>query len=80
MRNGNFYPMILVLLKDQQEEAQRVAYSLYRKGLTTQDVGEVLEELYGKKYSTSKVSRMSIMPERRRKNVWSGPWKVIIRF
>ena len=58
MRNCNFYPMILALLKDQQEEAQRVAYSLYRKGLTTQDVGEVLEELYGKKYSTSQVSRM----------------------
>ena len=57
-RNGNFYPMILALLKDQQEEAQRVAYSLYRKGLTTQDVGEVFEELYGKKYSTSQVSRM----------------------
>ena len=50
--------MILALLKDQQEEAQRVAYSLYRKGLTTQDVGEVFEELYGKKYSTSQVSRM----------------------
>ncbi len=57
-RNGNFYPMILALLKDQQEEAQRVAYSLYRKGLTTQDVAEVFEELYGKKYSTSQVSRM----------------------
>ena len=50
--------MILALLKDQQEEAQRVAYSLYRKGLTTQDVAEVFEELYGKKYSTSQVSRM----------------------
>ena len=57
-RNGNFYPMILALLKDQQEEAQRVAYSLYRKGLTTQDVAEVFEELYGKNYSTSQVSRM----------------------
>ena len=57
-RNCNFYPMILALLKDQQEEAQRVVYSLYRKGLTTQDVGEVFEELYGKKYSTSQVSRM----------------------
>lgn len=57
-RNGSFHPIILALLKDQEAEARELAFSLYGHGLTTQDVGDIFERLYGKNYSTSQVSRM----------------------
>jgi len=57
-RNGSFYPLILGLLRDQEEESRKVAFTLYGAGMTTEQVGEVFGELYGKEYSTSQVSRM----------------------
>nr|WP_302568336.1 transposase [Culturomica massiliensis] len=35
-RNSNFYPMLLGVLKDQEEEAQKLVSSLYCSGLTTE--------------------------------------------
>ncbi len=57
-RNGNFYPIILGLLKNQDSEAHNIAFHLYKSGLTTEQVGEVFGEIYGAHYSTSQVSRM----------------------
>lgn len=57
-RNGGFYPVILGLLKNQEQEARSIAFHLYKSGLTTGQVGEVFDEIYGKYYSTSQVSRM----------------------
>lgn len=57
-RNGNFYPMILGLLRDQEEEARQIAFKLYGAGLTTEQVGDLFGEIYGKSYSSSQVSRM----------------------
>jgi transposase-like protein len=57
-RKGHFYPIILGLLKNQEAEARAISFSLYKNGLTTEQVGEVFEEIYGKHYSTSQVSRM----------------------
>ena len=57
-RNGGFHPIILALLKDQEAEARELAFSLYGSGLTTQEVGNIFDRLYGKNYSTSQVSRM----------------------
>jgi transposase-like protein len=57
-RKGNFYPMLLATLKDQQEEAQKLAYQLYRQGLTTEQIGETFELIYGKHYSSSQVSHL----------------------
>jgi transposase-like protein len=57
-RNGGFYPIILGLLKNQEQEAKSIAFHLYKSGLTTSQVGEVFDEIYGKHYSTSQVSRM----------------------
>lgn len=57
-RYGQFYPVLLSLLRDQEEECRRMAFSLYGAGLTTAQVGEIFEQLYGKDYSTSQVSRM----------------------
>jgi transposase-like protein len=57
-RRGHFYPLILSILKDQEEEARKLAFSLYGNGLTEQQVGELFGELYGRSYSVSQISRM----------------------
>lgn len=57
-RQGGFYPVILGLLKNQEQEARNIAFHLYRSGLTTEQVGDIFEEIYGHHYSTSQVSRM----------------------
>jgi len=57
-RNGNFKPALLALLKDQEQECRRIAFQLYGAGLTTQQVGDLFDDLYGRHYSSSSVSRM----------------------
>ena len=57
-RNGNFYPVILGLLRDLEEEAKQIAFRLYGAGLTTEQVGELFGEIYGESYCKSQVSRM----------------------
>lgn len=57
-RYGNFHPMILALLRDQEVECEQLASSLYCKGLTQAQVGEVFGEVYGQHYSKSSISRM----------------------
>ena len=57
-REHSFYPMLLGVLKDQESEIQRLVCSLYSKGLTTSQVGDVTEEFYGKHYSKAQVSRL----------------------
>ncbi|WP_016777142.1 IS256 family transposase [Anaerophaga thermohalophila] len=57
-RYGNFHPTILALLRDQELECERLAGSLYSKGLTQSEVGEIFEEVYGRHYSKGSISRM----------------------
>lgn len=57
-RSGQFYPLILGLLKDEEEECRKLAMSLYGAGLTTEQVGEIYGKVYGREYSTSQISRM----------------------
>lgn len=57
-RYGNFHPQILAILRDQEEECDRLAGVLYTKGLTQEQVGDVFEQIYGQHYSKSSISRM----------------------
>ncbi len=57
-RYGNFHPRILAVLKNQEEECDRLAGALYSKGLTQSQVGDVFDEIYGEHYSKSSISRM----------------------
>lgn len=57
-RNGQFYPILLSLLRDQEEECRKLAFNLYGAGLTTEQVGRIFGDIYGKEYSTSQISRM----------------------
>jgi len=55
-RQGQFYPVLLALLRDQDSQIQELSFSLYSKGLTTRDIGDVLDVIYGKNYSKSQIS------------------------
>ncbi len=46
-RYGNFHPAILAMLRDQEDECERLAGTLYSRGLTQEQVGEVFEDIYG---------------------------------
>ena len=58
-RQSAFMPTILALFRDQEQYLKEVSFQMYSKGLTTRDVSEVMETIYGSKYSKSKVSDIS---------------------
>lgn len=55
-RSGTFYPALLGVLRDEDEERRKLIFSLYKKGLTTEQVSDVYEEIYGKDYSKQQIS------------------------
>ena len=57
-RTGNFKPHILELIKHNQERLSDVAFTLYSSGMSTSQVGEVFEKIYGKAYSKSGISNL----------------------
>ena len=68
-RYGNFHPRILAILRDQEEECDRLAGALYTKGLTQEQVGDVFNQIYGRHYSKSSISRM-VESVRTEVNAW----------
>lgn len=59
-RMGQFYPVVLALLRDQDSQVHELSFALYSKGLTTRDIGDVLETIYGKHYSKSTISAVNV--------------------
>jgi putative transposase len=57
-RHQNFYPLILALIKDQDNESKELAFELYRAGLTTEQVGNMFGKIYGHTYSKAAISSM----------------------
>jgi transposase-like protein len=57
-RDGNFYPLLMSVLPDREEECRKIAFELYGAELTTAQVGGLFDKLYGRHYSKSSVSRM----------------------
>lgn len=57
-RYGHFHPQILAILRDQEEECDRLAGVLYTKGLTQEQVSDVFDQVYGQHYSKASISRM----------------------
>ena len=57
-RYGNFHPRILAILRHQEDECERLAGTLYTKGLTQEQVGEVFQDIYGEHYSKASISRI----------------------
>ena len=57
-RFKHFYPYLLAVIKEENEEATNLAFSLYSAGLTTGEVSKIFARIYGRRYSTSHISRM----------------------
>lgn len=58
-RSGNFYPILLGLIRCESEERAKLFTLLYTKGLTTEQIGEISETIYGRSYSKEQVSYLS---------------------
>ncbi len=58
-RLGVFRPVILGLLNEQEEQIKDLCFELYGKGLTTRQIENVVENIYGTSYSKSKISRIT---------------------
>jgi transposase-like protein len=50
---------MLELLKEDESRIKDACFELYSKGLTTKDVGSIIEKLYGKSYSESSISNIT---------------------
>lgn len=59
-RQRGFMPLILGVLKDQEKEMGELAGYPYSCGNTMEDISGVFEYLYGKRYSTSQINRLSL--------------------
>ena len=46
------------MLRSQEKECERLAGTLYSKGLTQEQVGDVFNDIYGEHYSKASISRM----------------------
>ena len=55
-RSGNFYPVLLGLIRSESEERAKLFNLLYTKGLTTEQIGEISETIYGRTYNKQQVS------------------------
>ena len=58
-RLGVFQPVILGLLNEQEEQVKDLCFELYGKGLTTRQIEDVINKIYGSSYSKSSVSRIT---------------------
>jgi putative transposase len=58
-RTGIFTPNTLELIKIGQEQIDNLCLSLYRKGMTSRDVSELIEEMFGDNVSATKITNLS---------------------
>ena len=58
-RLGHFKPMILAIAKETNTQFEELCFELYCKGLTTRDIEDLTDSIYGKKLSSSKISNIN---------------------
>ena len=58
-RHGKFKPLLLELIHTQKEQLNQLALLLYRKGLSSRDVSEVMEEYFGQSISRETVNNLA---------------------
>ena len=58
-RLGVFKPVLLGLLDQQEEQVKSLCFELYGKGLTTRQIEDIIESIYGSSYSKSNISRIT---------------------
>ena len=52
----NFYPVLLGIIRSECEGRAALVYQLYTKGLTIEQIREVIETVYGRAYSKQQIS------------------------
>tara|TARA_B100000809_G_scaffold258715_1_gene302380 strand:+ start:281 stop:901 length:621 start_codon:yes stop_codon:yes gene_type:complete len=55
-RLGLFQPMVLALIREQQQQLEDLSFELYSNGLTTSQIGSLMKKIYGRHYSKSSIS------------------------
>jgi putative transposase len=58
-RSGDFSPNTLELVKMSQEQVNDLCLSLYKKGMTSRDIADLMKEMFGEGVSATKVSKLS---------------------
>jgi transposase-like protein len=58
-RLGLFQPMVLALIRDQQQQLEDLSFELYSNGLTTSQIGGLMKKIYGRHYSKSSISNIT---------------------
>lgn len=58
-RHTDFKPFVLEFLKYNQEQINDLVLTLYRKGLTTRDVSDILKHFFGEDISYAQVSNLA---------------------
>ncbi|WP_028905191.1 IS256 family transposase [Prevotella intermedia] len=58
-RSGNFYPVLLGLIRNESEERARLFWPPLHQGVTTEQIGEISDCVYGRAYSKQQVSHLA---------------------
>ena len=58
-RCGKFKPLLLELIHTQKEQLNQLALLLYRKGLSSRDVSQVMEAYFGQSISRETVNNLA---------------------
>ena len=76
-RSGNFYPVLLGIIRSECEERTALVYQLYTKGLTTEQISEVIETVYGRAYSKQQIFSFSyiLFPTNIIRNISLAGWR-----
>ena len=58
-RTGEFSPNTLELVKINQEQVNDLCLSLYKKGMTSRDISDLIKEMFGNGVSATKITNLS---------------------
>lgn len=58
-RKGLFSPELMELVKIGQEQINELCLSLYRKGMTSRDISDLIKEMFGDSVSATKITNLS---------------------
>lgn len=58
-RTGEFSPNTLELVKISQEQVNELCLSLYKKGMTSRDISDLIKEMFGEGVSATKITNLS---------------------
>ena len=58
-RTGDFSPNTLELVKISQDQVNELCLSMYKKGMTSRDISDLIKEMFGQGVSATKITNLS---------------------